>query len=410
MKKNFYFYSNLFAWGLVLLLITNYVYGWTIPSQDPPGGNIVLETGATPAGSTGYIQFNDNGNLGADSNLFWDNTNKYLGIGTASPGAELEVAGTILTNRESIAYYQNVIHKVGSSSELGTLKITMPKSWTNTMMKIRIEGFNYSGNSRGTSWSVVVGGYNYATTPGWYNYFAEINGSAPFNIVRLGHDRTSNVLLLGTTSTAWSYPKIVVAEFMAGHGIITGWGEGWNISWITTESSITNIVTPVIDLFKSSSGNVGIGTTSPGEKLEVSGNIKLSGASPTYKITNLAEPTADSDAATKGYVDALGGGDGFNLCTIHSYSNRYNNNFLSCSSGWNTFYNKTSYGCNTSGLVTGSINIGSSTTFKVNMYYPINSNEYMLTLGGQSVSPQCRNTRNNWNAYAQVLMCCTRNI
>jgi len=98
MTKKQYLYSNLFAWGLVLLLITNYVYGWTIPSQNPPGGNIVLETGATPAGSTGYIQFNDNGNLGADSNLFWDNTNKYLGVGTANPGAKLEVNGNIITS------------------------------------------------------------------------------------------------------------------------------------------------------------------------------------------------------------------------------------------------------------------------------------------------------------------------
>ncbi|MFA5755100.1 MAG: FISUMP domain-containing protein [Candidatus Paceibacterota bacterium] len=98
MTKKQYLYSNLFAWGLVLLLITKYVYGWTIPSQNPPGGNIVLETGATPAGSTGYIQFNDNGNLGADSNLFWDNTNKYLGVGTANPGAKLEVNGNIITS------------------------------------------------------------------------------------------------------------------------------------------------------------------------------------------------------------------------------------------------------------------------------------------------------------------------
>jgi hypothetical protein len=54
-------------------------------------------------------------------------------------------------------------------------------------------------------------------------------------------------------------------------------------------------------------GKVGIGTTTPAEKLEVSGNIKLSGASPTYKITNVATPTASSDVATKGYVDAAAG-------------------------------------------------------------------------------------------------------
>jgi len=97
MNKKSYFYSNLFAWGLVLFLITNHIFGWTTPTEDPPGGNIELETGATPAGSTGHIQFNDAGNLSADSNLFWDNSNKRLGIGTTSPESMLHVNGNIIT-------------------------------------------------------------------------------------------------------------------------------------------------------------------------------------------------------------------------------------------------------------------------------------------------------------------------
>ncbi len=57
-------------------------------------------------------------------------------------------------------------------------------------------------------------------------------------------------------------------------------------------------------------GNVGIGTTTPSAKLEIRGDIKLSGANPTYRITNVATPINDSDVATKGYVDAAGGGGG----------------------------------------------------------------------------------------------------
>jgi N-acetylneuraminic acid mutarotase len=52
------------------------------------------------------------------------------------------------------------------------------------------------------------------------------------------------------------------------------------------------------------SGNVGIGTTTPAEKLTVAGNIDVTG----NRIVNLATPINSTDAATKGYVDAQGGG------------------------------------------------------------------------------------------------------
>jgi len=56
--------------------------------QTPAGG-------ATPGGSTGYVQFNNSGAFGADSNLFWDNINERLGIGTTGPQTKLDVAGAI---------------------------------------------------------------------------------------------------------------------------------------------------------------------------------------------------------------------------------------------------------------------------------------------------------------------------
>jgi hypothetical protein len=43
------------------------------------------------AGDAGYVQFNAAGILAADSGLFWDNTNKRLGIGTTNPGALLDI-------------------------------------------------------------------------------------------------------------------------------------------------------------------------------------------------------------------------------------------------------------------------------------------------------------------------------
>jgi len=52
--------------------------------------NIPVASGGTPAGSTGQIQFNDSGSFGADSSLFWDNTNKRLGVG-ATPASNVRL-------------------------------------------------------------------------------------------------------------------------------------------------------------------------------------------------------------------------------------------------------------------------------------------------------------------------------
>jgi hypothetical protein len=58
----------------------------TSPLSIASGGASLVDTikssgSGTPAGSNGYIQFNNSGSFGASSNLFWDNTNSRLGLG-----------------------------------------------------------------------------------------------------------------------------------------------------------------------------------------------------------------------------------------------------------------------------------------------------------------------------------------
>ncbi len=101
MNKKQFIYSNLLAWGLVILLVGNYVFGWTGPSKNPPQDNVSIEAGVTPAGDSGQIQFNESNNLGADSSLFWDIANKRLGIGTSSPKTKLDVSGAIKVGSET---------------------------------------------------------------------------------------------------------------------------------------------------------------------------------------------------------------------------------------------------------------------------------------------------------------------
>lgn len=55
--------------------------------------NINKNNVGNAAGTNGQIQFNDNGNFGADLNLFWDNTNKRFALRTNSPVATLHING-----------------------------------------------------------------------------------------------------------------------------------------------------------------------------------------------------------------------------------------------------------------------------------------------------------------------------
>jgi hypothetical protein len=93
------FYTTVISLLALGLIIASYVFGWNPPTQPPPNGNITLQTGASPAGSAGYIQFNaGSGALGGDANLFWDNTNKRLGIGTTTPQNALDIIGNLAIN------------------------------------------------------------------------------------------------------------------------------------------------------------------------------------------------------------------------------------------------------------------------------------------------------------------------
>ncbi len=108
---------------------------------------------------------------------------------------------------------------------------------------------------------------------------------------------------------------------------------GLNFNYVNRTAPGTKVTSNV--LFLEGDGKVGIGTATPGSKLEVNGNMKLSGATPTYTLTNVAAPSGASDVATKGYVDgAVGAGSAASKSQFFTSNGTFNQSTCSCTLVW----------------------------------------------------------------------------
>lgn len=169
----------------------------------------------------------------ADDVLMWS------ADGTAVWG---EAGGAMLQENNTL----RLVNPKGASLDTkgdstGVIKIKLPQSWTSTMMKMRIEVFNYKTNE---SFTVLCGGYNYSTDKMWYVPFAQII-SSKYSVdlpIRFGHDGTKCCITIGEVNSSWSYLKVAVTEFFAGHHSATSssWKNGWSISLETALPTTVN--------------------------------------------------------------------------------------------------------------------------------------------------------------------------
>ncbi|WP_326514775.1 gp53-like domain-containing protein [Clostridium intestinale] len=143
-------------------------------------------------------------------------------------------------NSAGVHYRDVATYNNNNTSVTGILKIKLPKSWSNTMLDLVIKGHTHGGIGSG-AWELRLGGYNYASGPIWQQLSAVLNREAPFTQVRFAHDGTNCCILLGTLTTTWNYPKLIISEVLAAFSNQTGWDTGWDISVIASETGLTNI-------------------------------------------------------------------------------------------------------------------------------------------------------------------------
>ena len=166
-----------------------------------------------------------------------------------SADANLRAVGT--GENTYIAFPQGGGYRTQNSTCTGYLKITLPQSWSNTMMSFKVTIYEYQDN---LSCTYFLHGYNYSGGNAWYSTSAySLSKSDARTIsnrtVRFGHDGSKCAIYIGESNSTWNYPKVQVSDIMIGHSS-TGyetWASGWSIGFTTTLGTITaTITTPCV--------------------------------------------------------------------------------------------------------------------------------------------------------------------
>ena len=239
-----------------------------------------------------------------------DTLNSVTGRG-ASTANLITVGGAtisnnlITTNGITDPGYARITNPEGgisiNNSPIGAaIKIALPAngSFTNTMISFTVHIYDYAlGKTR----TLKIAGYTYYNQD-WYNMSVyQSGGELIGNInVRFGVEGGRNCVWIGETNTYWSYPNIFVTDVQCGHSQTANLTSGWTISLVTTLGTVqntivayTNITTKDIggttnyvskftgantlgnSLIFDNGTNVGIGTASPGYKLDIQGIVSV---------------------------------------------------------------------------------------------------------------------------------------
>jgi hypothetical protein len=231
-----------------------------------------LGTSTPAAGSTGYVQFNSGGYLGASSNLFWNNSSGYLGIGTTSPQQALSVTGSA-----NVTGYVGI--GIGTATAITPLLVGQSPAGvapslsaengvatfrTSTTPELQIGGYPTSPfamwmqvkrtSNDGTSWPLAIqplgGNVGIGTT-------------APGNTLEISTTGTGGGLRLQANSTDPYYYTDMSTHYASPAVFTLAMQTGG------TNSTMMTITKGVSTVFNT--GNVGIGSTSPSQLLDVSG-------------------------------------------------------------------------------------------------------------------------------------------
>ena len=352
----------------------------------------------------------------ASSDRLYINSAGNVGIGTTTPGEKLEVAGNILANATNVAinigstisltpggghpntgagtlivggktnggynYQPGVITlinqnpNIGAGADTGVIQFAGKDDATSGYVSANIKAFTTAAAGTGNSGGGII---TLGTSPGYGAPIERFRITTSGNVGIGLTSPSSKLHVSSTTSTSLTTVGVQTESGTIGNlvgiGFATSGAAGKYksaIGHITTSSNqgvgaMVFCVDGVSDVNPveigdekmriSSAGNVGIGTTSPGAKLDVTGTGKFTG-----QVTIPATPVAATDAASKSYVDAqVGTAD--TLSEVLALGNTSGANDISMLLGQRIYFNND--GENIRSIVNGDLELNSRTDLRI---------------------------------------------
>jgi hypothetical protein len=302
--------------------------------------------------------------IGSDSNLYWDNTNKRLGIGTTGPSEKLDVAGNI---------------RISNGQSIGTIYETIG-GWYRPDYGMAIPGSSSFGST---------------------NFLAHSWGYAPHFAFRDAYDNTAWMVItsgnvgIGTTSPVsklhlYSGPDLFITLETSAPSLLdifSASSPGYSaIDILNTVNGRLDFrakplankgqnagVTRTIMTLNGSSGNVGIGTTNPKSILHVAQN---DGAADTARAPIIMSRYWGSDSDTR-------------AAAIFNYYNSANLNdqlVIGVTGGGGVYTNPTLYS-NAKMVVQANGNVGIGTTSPGSALHVVGQGQFAVdSVGADTVS------------------------
>lgn len=264
----------------------------------------------------GTIEESSGGAVATLSNF---KTSQGTAAAIAGQGPGATATATDVLNNDSSGGVTRIAAPVGGTfgatgTQTGALKIKLPQSWTNTMMRFVVDVFEY-GSQEATSY--VVAGYNYNGTPAWVNASAQMMGKrAKSRTVSFGHDGATCCVWIGVPTDTWAYPQVRVHDFVAGFGgqAVANWDDGWTVTLAASAPlNVTQTVTNPSagdtvfgeNLLESSAGTIAA-LTAFKTILGIAASITSQGSLATLNAANWASQVTGSgkpaDNATVGAI------------------------------------------------------------------------------------------------------------